>query len=54
METSLKVYADLGSQPSRAVLCFCKINKIPFEHVEIRLGKLQHKSPEFTAINPLQ
>ena len=39
--TSLKVFLDHASQPSRAVLVFCKINKIPFELVETRITKME-------------
>lgn len=39
--TSLKVFLDHASQPSRAVLVFCKINKIPFELVETRIAKME-------------
>ncbi len=35
----LAVYIEWNSQPSRAVLAFCKLNKIPIEIKEVRLGK---------------
>ncbi|XP_078148004.1 glutathione S-transferase T1-like [Carex rostrata] len=50
----LKVYADRLSQPSRAVIIFCKMNRIDFEEVKIDLSKGQHKTPEFAKINPLK
>ncbi|KAK7399217.1 hypothetical protein VNO78_10396 [Psophocarpus tetragonolobus] len=50
----LKVYADRMSQPSRAVLVFCKVNGIDFEEITVELSKRQHLSPEFRAINPLR
>ncbi|XP_020260614.1 glutathione S-transferase T1-like [Asparagus officinalis] len=50
----LKLYVDRRSQPSRAVLIFCKMNKIDFEEVKIDLAKGQHKSPEFKEINPME
>nr|AFK36240.1 unknown [Lotus japonicus] len=50
----LKVYADRMSQPSRAVLIFCKVNGIDFEEIKIELSKRQHLSPEFHAINPFK
>jgi hypothetical protein len=31
----IKLYIDYGSQPSRAVLAFCLLNKIPAEIIEI-------------------
>ena len=46
------LYVDWGSQPSRAVVGFCKINKIPFELLEIRVGRAQHLTQEFAQINP--
>jgi hypothetical protein len=43
---------DHASQPSRAVLVFCRINKIPHQIVETRIAKgevteiyIQHHSP---------
>ncbi|KAG7604501.1 Glutathione S-transferase T2 [Arabidopsis thaliana] len=49
----LKVYADRMSQPSRAVIIFCKVNGIQFDEVLISLAKRQQLSPEFKDINPL-
>ncbi|KAK1313441.1 Glutathione S-transferase T1 [Acorus calamus] len=49
----LKIYADRMSQPSRAVLIFCKANKIDFEEVRIVLFKGEHRTPEFKEINPM-
>ena len=49
---SLKVYGDYASQPSRAIIAFCKINKIPFEFVEVRVGKKEHLNDSFKKINP--
>ncbi|OAY59823.1 glutathione S-transferase T1 [Manihot esculenta] len=49
----LKVYADRMSQPSRAVIIFCKVNEIDFEEVRIDLSKRQQFSPEFKEINPM-
>nr|ANH58215.1 glutathione S-transferase [Dracaena cambodiana] len=50
---ALKLYVDRMSQPSRAILIFCKMNKIDFEEVRIDLAKGQHRSPEFKEINPM-
>ncbi|XP_072956454.1 glutathione S-transferase T1-like [Typha angustifolia] len=50
---ALKVYVDRMSQPSRAILIFCKVNNIDFEEVTIVLAKGQHRSPEFIEINPM-
>lgn len=49
----LKLYVDRMSQPSRAILIFCKMNKIDFEEVRIDLAKGQHRSQEFKEINPM-
>ncbi|XP_016474265.1 glutathione S-transferase T1 [Nicotiana tabacum] len=51
---SLKLYVDRLSQPSRALLIFCKLNGIEFEEVPIELSKGQHRSPEFAEINPMK
>ncbi|XP_062606138.1 glutathione S-transferase theta-1-like [Saccostrea cucullata] len=50
----LKLYYDLGSQPSRAVYMFLKINNIPFEEVFVSIGAGEHRQEEFTKINPFQ
>ncbi|XP_051119067.1 glutathione S-transferase T1 [Andrographis paniculata] len=50
---TLKVYADRMSQPSRAVIIFCKLNGIEFEEVRIDLSKRQQLTPAFREINPL-
>ncbi|CAH2080164.1 unnamed protein product [Thlaspi arvense] len=49
----LKVYADRMSQPSRAIIIFCKVNGIQFDEILINLAKRQQLSPEFKDINPL-
>ncbi|KAK4797226.1 hypothetical protein SAY86_029552 [Trapa natans] len=51
-EMKLKVYADRMSQPSRAVIVFCKVNGIDFEEVRVDISKRQHLTPEFAEINP--
>ncbi|KAL3619299.1 hypothetical protein CASFOL_036869 [Castilleja foliolosa] len=50
----LKVYVNQFSQPSRAVLIFCKANGIEFKEVTIKLDKMQHRTPEFAEINPMK
>ncbi|KAK4435314.1 Glutathione S-transferase T1 [Sesamum alatum] len=50
----LKLYVDRISQPSRAILIFCKANGIEFEEVKIDLSKKQHHSPEFAEVNPMK
>ncbi|KAL4592888.1 hypothetical protein LXL04_005895 [Taraxacum kok-saghyz] len=49
----LKVYADRISQPSRAILIFCKINGINFDEIRVDILKNQQFSPEYKAINPM-
>ncbi|KAJ7952325.1 Glutathione S-transferase [Quillaja saponaria] len=49
----LKVYADRMSQPSRAVLIFCKVTGIDFEEIKVELSKRQQLSSEFKEINPM-
>ncbi|KAI3822209.1 hypothetical protein L1987_09795 [Smallanthus sonchifolius] len=49
----LKVYGDRLSQPSRAIIIFCKINGIEFEEIEINIFKNQQYSPEYKEINPM-
>ncbi|XVF13141.1 hypothetical protein REPUB_Repub08aG0182600 [Reevesia pubescens] len=50
----LKVYADRMSQPSRAVIIFCKVNGIDYEEIKVELSKRQHLTPEFAEINPMK
>ncbi|KAJ8766186.1 hypothetical protein K2173_021703 [Erythroxylum novogranatense] len=50
----LKVYADRMSQPSRAIIIFCKMNHIEFEEIRVDLSKRQHLSSEFKDINPMK
>jgi hypothetical protein len=48
----LTLYLDKGSQPCRSVMAFCYINDIPFEEVIVSVAGMQHKDPDFLAINP--
>ncbi|XP_022720234.1 glutathione S-transferase T1-like [Durio zibethinus] len=50
----LKVYADRMSQPSRAVIIFCKVNGIDYEEIRVDISKGQHLTPEFAEINPMK
>ena len=43
----LKFYADLMSQPCRAVCMFLKINNIPFEDKGIKIHKGRRNRKEF-------
>ncbi|XP_054814490.1 glutathione S-transferase T1-like isoform X3 [Prosopis cineraria] len=46
----LKVYADRMSQPSRAVLLFCRLSGIDFDEIKVDISKRQQLSPEFRAM----
>ncbi|KAK7369676.1 hypothetical protein VNO80_11719 [Phaseolus coccineus] len=54
MMEKLKVYADRMSQPSRAVLIFCRLNGIDFVEIKVDISKGHHLSSEFREVNPLQ
>lgn len=58
MQTStdkpITLYVDFISQPSRAVLAFCKFNNIPHEVIETRVLKGQNRDPEYAKKNPLK
>ncbi|WCJ26260.1 Glutathione S-transferase T1 [Euphorbia peplus] len=48
----LKVYVYRISPPARAVIIFCKVNKIDFEEVKVDISKHQQFTSEFKEINP--
>ncbi|KAL8244902.1 hypothetical protein R6Q59_011160 [Mikania micrantha] len=50
----LKVYGNRLSEPSRAVIIFCKANGIEFEEIETDILKNQQHSPEYKDINPMR
>ena len=50
--SDLVLYGDLGSQPTRAVYCFMKINKIPFTLKEVNILLRDNLKPEYRRINP--
>ncbi|XP_051887997.1 glutathione S-transferase theta-2 [Pristis pectinata] len=50
----LRVYYDLLSQPSRAVLMFLKCTGIPHVERPVALRRGEQKSEEFTKLNPMQ
>ncbi|XAR55059.1 Glutathione transferase [Bertholletia excelsa] len=50
----LKLYVDRMSQPSRALLIFCRVNGIDFEEIKVDLLKRQQLHPEFKEINPMR
>lgn len=50
----LQVYVDRLSQPSRAVLIFLQVNRIPHTEIAVALRRGEQKNPEFTKLNPMQ
>lgn len=52
--SEIVIYADHMSQPSRAVLAFCHITKVPFRLVEIRVLRGEVLTEEFAKISPSQ
>jgi glutathione S-transferase len=50
-KSSLEIYGDLLSQPVRAVVAFCKINKIPYEFKYVNISKGEHLTDEYEKIN---
>ncbi|KAK7251296.1 hypothetical protein RIF29_34356 [Crotalaria pallida] len=54
MMGKLKVYADRMSQPSRAVIIFCRYNGIDFEEIKVDISKRQQLSPQYAEVNPFQ
>jgi glutathione S-transferase len=51
-KNNLTIYGDYLSQPFRAIVCFCKLNKIPYDIKFINLGIGQHLSDDYKKINP--
>ncbi|XP_052620510.1 glutathione S-transferase T1 isoform X3 [Lactuca sativa] len=51
---ALKVYGHRISEPSRAVIIFCKINRIDFEEIQVEVLKGQQFSKEYGAITPMR
>jgi glutathione S-transferase len=49
---TLKLYIDMMSQPSRAVLLFCLENGIAHQVEMVQIAKGQTRSAEFKALNP--
>merc|ERR1711971_485876 len=54
MSLILKVFADLMSQPARAVTIFCRAANIKHELVNVRITAGDTKTEEYTKMNPLQ
>ncbi|MFT7808451.1 glutathione S-transferase theta-1-like [Arapaima gigas] len=51
---ALEVHVDLLSQPCRALLMFLTHNRIPHTVRTVALRKGEHKTAEFTELNPMQ
>ena len=47
-----KLYIDYFSQPSRAVLAFCKLNNIQVDIAEVQVMSLKQYSEDFKKKNP--
>ena len=50
--SDLTLYIDYLSQPSRAILLLCLMNKIPHSVKEIKVMQLEQYDKEFKKINP--
>lgn len=50
--SKLLLYIDMASQPSRAVLAFCRLNKIPHDTKIVAIRKGEHLEKSFRKINP--
>ena len=48
----LTVFGDYSSQPSRAVFCFCLMNKLPHTVIEVKVMMLDQYKEEFKKVNP--
>ncbi|XP_072051507.1 uncharacterized protein [Amphiura filiformis] len=48
----LDIYYFPVSQPSRSVVMFLKLNNIEYNDKLVNLGKGEHKTPEYLAMNP--
>ncbi|KXZ51433.1 hypothetical protein GPECTOR_12g395 [Gonium pectorale] len=49
----LKLYADMMSQPSRAVTIFCRLNDLPVDVAPVYIHRGDTKGAAYRAINPL-
>ena len=49
---SVRLFADMLSQPARAVAIFCSAARIPHEMIRVRVGRGDTRTPEFVKINP--
>eukprot|EP00897_Mesotaenium_endlicherianum_P001156 jgi/Mesen1/11040/ME000098S10426 len=49
----LIIYGDLMSQPTRAIVLFCKLINVEAEFRPVKLREGEHRTPEFKALSPL-
>jgi len=54
MAAPVLIYADMMSQPARAVVWFAKLTKIPHQVVSVQIAKGQNRTPEFGKLNPFK
>ena len=52
-QKQLVIYVDSMSQPCRAILQLIRYNKLPVEELTVQIGKGQHLTKEYRALNPL-
>ena len=50
--SKLSIFGDMMSQPTRAVIAFCKLAKIPFDFENVNLTKREQFSETYKKINP--
>jgi glutathione S-transferase len=51
---SYQVFSISGSPRAWRVLLALTVKQVPFENCVLSVSESQHKSPEFTAVNPRQ
>ncbi|KAK9830426.1 hypothetical protein WJX72_011719 [[Myrmecia] bisecta] len=49
----MEVFVDYGSQPSRMVMLFCRVNKLPVKEHIVQISRGQNRTKEQLAVNPL-
>jgi len=52
MSLPVVIYADMMSQPSRAVIWLCKLVNIPYRVQVVSIAKMQQRSDEYKTRNP--
>ena len=50
----VKIYVDLMSQPARALFMFVRATNVKHEVQQIALRNMEHKTPEYTKLQPFQ